>query len=92
MRKGRSVSKRKADAVEAAAAAEGEHAGLGRGLGGERSDISEPGSVRTTPVSGLAQGGTGRPGKVDGDGVVVGQDAAVRLEELAALVVPVGSL
>lgn len=86
----RTVRQRQPDAVEAAAAAEGQRAGLGRRrLGGERGRVVEPGAVGAAPETRLPQRGAGRPGEVHGDRVVVGQDAAVGLQELGAVIAPV---
>lgn len=86
------VGERDGDRVEAVRAAEDQHRGLGLGLAGERGQVGEPVAVRAAGEVGLAQGGGEGPGEVCGDGVVVGEDAAVGLEELAALVVEVGGL
>ena len=46
--------------------------------------------MRTTPEIGLASRGAERPVKGDGNGVMIGQDLAVRLVEFTGFIVKIG--
>ena len=90
VRERRTVREREADAVEARRAAERERRGLQRArLGRERGGVAEPRPVRAAPEAGLLEAGGGI-GEVDVDRVVVGEDAAVGLEEESGRVVEAG--
>ena len=92
VREGGAVGQRNADAVEAVGAADSEGRGLGLGEGRQLGHVAEPVAPGAAPEVGLAEGGARIVGEVGGDGVVVRKDVAVGLEELGALVVPVGGL
>lgn len=83
-----SILESNAHGVQARAASKGQLRGLGNGgVGRELGQISEPVAVGSADVGRLAQLGGQRPGEVDADGVVVGENVAIRLQELVALVV-----
>ena len=90
VRKGRAVGQLHADAVEAVGAADGEARGLGLREGRQLGRVAEPVAPGPSPEVGLAEGGARVVGEVGRDGVVVREDVAVGLEELVALVAPVG--
>lgn len=90
VRERRAVRQLQRDGVEAVGAAQRQRRAVGRRRRGEGRHVGEPRPVGPAVEVGLAQGGGDGPVEGGVDGVVVGQDGAVGLQEVGRVVAEVG--